>query len=99
MVVDYRLLAKPPFSRRSLRPHTFRCIRLSPGNTGASEVTGSLRAPEGRSPFANAGNNPTVASNTAILTYPAATASWGTITHFGIWDALTSGNYRPVQAR
>ena len=30
--------------------------------------------------------------NTASLQFPAATANWGTCTHFGIWDAVTDGN-------
>lgn len=30
--------------------------------------------------------------NTGTITFPQATASWGTITHFGIFDALTAGN-------
>lgn len=31
-------------------------------------------------------------SNTAEITFAAATQNWGTITHFGIVDALTGGN-------
>jgi hypothetical protein len=31
-------------------------------------------------------------SNGAAITFPQATASWGTVTHFGILDAATSGN-------
>ena len=31
-------------------------------------------------------------SNVAIIQFPAATADWGTVTHFGIWDAATAGN-------
>ena len=31
-------------------------------------------------------------SNTAAVEYPTATASWGTITSVGVFDALTSGN-------
>ena len=65
-----------------------------PGNTGASEISGGGYARQGPTTFANAGNNPTVASNSAIVTYPTATANWGTITHFSVWDALTAGNYR-----
>lgn len=30
--------------------------------------------------------------NAAVITFPTATGSWGTITHFGIYDAATSGN-------
>lgn len=31
-------------------------------------------------------------SNNAAITFPAPTANWGTVTHFGIFDASTSGN-------
>lgn len=30
--------------------------------------------------------------NTGIITFPTATASWGTITHAGLFDASTGGN-------
>lgn len=32
------------------------------------------------------------ASNTSAIEFPTATGSWGTITHVGVWDNLTSGN-------
>ena len=32
------------------------------------------------------------ASNDAAVEFNAATGSWGTVSHFGIFDALTSGN-------
>jgi hypothetical protein len=32
------------------------------------------------------------ASNSAAIEFPAATGSWGTVSHFGIFDASTSGN-------
>jgi hypothetical protein len=31
-------------------------------------------------------------SNSGAVTFPSATASWGTITHIGIMDAVTTGN-------
>lgn len=31
-------------------------------------------------------------ANTSAVTFPNPTGSWGTVTHFGIWDASTSGN-------
>lgn len=31
-------------------------------------------------------------SNSADIEFPVATGSWGTVTHFGLKDALTSGN-------
>ena len=65
-----------------------------PGNTGANEISGSGYARIGPVTFGNTGNNPTQASNSAILTYPAATAPWGTIGFFGVWDAAAAGNFR-----
>ena len=32
------------------------------------------------------------ASNTGAITFPEATASWGTITHFALFDAVSGGN-------
>lgn len=31
-------------------------------------------------------------SNANAITFPQATGSWGTVTHFGVFDASTSGN-------
>lgn len=31
-------------------------------------------------------------SNNNVITFPSPTADWGTVTHFGIYDAATSGN-------
>jgi len=31
-------------------------------------------------------------SNSALVTFPTATASWGTVTHFGIYDLSAAGN-------
>ena len=33
-----------------------------------------------------------VSASSADVTFDQATGSWGTITHIGIWDALTTGN-------
>jgi hypothetical protein len=30
--------------------------------------------------------------NASIITFPAPSAAWGTVTHFGIYDAVTGGN-------
>lgn len=65
-----------------------------PGNTGATEITGGGYARQGPIAFVNAGSNPTVASNSAILTYPAATTAWGTIAFFGIWTAASGGTFQ-----
>ena len=65
-----------------------------PLDTGGSEVSGGAYARQGPVTFANAGANPTVASNSVILTFPQATAAWGTVTHFGLWTAASGGTFR-----
>lgn len=30
--------------------------------------------------------------NTSLITFPTATANWGTVTHAGVFDASTAGN-------
>lgn len=37
-------------------------------------------------------------SNAVAITFPAPTANWGTVTHFGVYDASTSGNLLICQA-
>jgi hypothetical protein len=64
-----------------------------PGNTGANEVVGGGYVRQGPIVFANAGSNPTVASNTNIITYPQATANYGVIGFFGLWTAATAGSF------
>ena len=65
-----------------------------PGDTGSSEVTGGAYARQGPIAFTNASNNPTVASNSALLTFPQATAAWGTIGYFGLWTAASGGTFQ-----
>ena len=35
-----------------------------------------------------------MASNSAIVTFPAATGSWGTVSYFGIWTAASGGTFQ-----
>ena len=53
-----------------------------------TEVSGGSYA---RQSFAStiSGN---AASNTSAIEFPTATGSWGTVTHVGVWDSLTTGN-------
>lgn len=63
----------------------------SPGdaNDGANEISGGSYARQAATfGSASAGS----ASTSATITFPAATASWGTISHIGIYDASSSGN-------
>ena len=59
--------------------------------TGANEVTGGGYARR-QFVYTKSGSEPTTASNTAITDFPVATANWGTITAFALWDAATGGN-------
>lgn len=61
-----------------------------PGLTGANEVTGNAYARTAIAMGAPAGG---AGVNSAAVTFPAPTpAAWGTVTHFGVWDAPTGGN-------
>jgi hypothetical protein len=65
-----------------------------PGDTGAGELSGGGYARQGPVAFADSGNNPTVAANTAIVSFPTATTAWGAVGYFGVWTAATGGNYQ-----
>ena len=74
----------------------------SDAGTGGTEVSGgsyarvSTAGANWNAPNASSGNEPATipanTSNSANITFPTATASWGTITGFGIFDALSGGN-------
>lgn len=58
------------------------------GNTG-TEVSGGSYARQALS-VTTASDG--IVTSSADVTFPQATASWGTISHIGLLDALTSGN-------
>lgn len=61
----------------------------NPAEDGSgTEVSGGGYARQAGS-FSVSGNT---ATTTAAIEYPTATADYGTVTHVGIYDALTSGN-------
>lgn len=65
-----------------------------PGNTGVNEVAGDpayARQPVGG--FTRTGGNPTTSTNTNAITYPAATATWGNISFYGLWSSVSAGNF------
>jgi len=51
----------------------------------------SWKGTHGSATGASSGTNGTI-SNAAQITFPAPTANWGSITHFGIYDAASAGN-------
>jgi hypothetical protein len=61
----------------------------APGEAGGgTELSGSAYV---RKPIAFTTSGDTT-SNNAAVEFPTATGSWGTVTHVGVFDALTSGN-------
>lgn len=86
-VVDWLLGGATPTrpSARYLALHT-----ADPGETGAtSELSGNGYARQAVT-FGAASSGS--ASNTSTHTFTASGGSWGTVTHFSIWDAVTTGN-------
>lgn len=80
-----------------IRPATIYVGLFTAGPTdggGGTEVTGGSYA---RASVTNNSTNFPAASggqksNGAAISFPAATAGWGTVTHFGIYDAVSGGN-------
>lgn len=71
-----------------------------PGVTGASELSGNAYARVAVSPATGSWTAPATngavreISNAGVITFPTATGSnWTTATHFGVWDASTTGNF------
>ena len=56
-----------------------------------SGATSSWKGTHGTTTGASSGTNGTI-SNAAAVTFPAPTANWGTVTHWGLWDASSTGN-------
>ena len=70
---------------------------VSDGEAGTvTEVSGGSYArvavTANSSNWADATGNNGTTSNVNAITFPAATADWGTATHFGIYDAASAGN-------
>jgi hypothetical protein len=58
---------------------------------GGTEVSGGSYTRKGPYTFVQTSTGPTTWKNAAAITFPDATASWGTVTHFGIFTASTGG--------
>lgn len=64
---------------------------------GVTRATSSWKGTHGTTTGASSGTNGTI-SNAAAITFPAPTANWGQVTHFGIYDASTAGNLLVCEA-
>jgi hypothetical protein len=60
-------------------------------STAGTEVSGGSYARQSVA-FTVSGTSPTEAASSAAVEFPTATASWGTVTYAGIFDASSSGN-------
>jgi len=60
-------------------------------SAAGTEVSGGSYARQSAA-FTVSGTSPTEADNDSAIEFPAATASWGTITYAGIFDASSAGN-------
>lgn len=60
---------------------------------GGTEVSGNGYARAATGTISVSGTSPTTATNAAAIEFTAASGgNWGTITHAGIFDSLTTGN-------
>ena len=65
----------------------------APSDTGGgTEVSGGAYARKSMPDMTVSGTDPTTATNGAAVEFVTATGSWGTVSHVGVFDALTSGN-------
>jgi hypothetical protein len=64
----------------------------APSDTGGGTEVSTGSYARQSSTFTVSGTSPTLATNSAQIDFPTATGSWGTITHMGIFDAVSAGN-------
>jgi len=57
-----------------------------------TEVSGGSYARQAVTFNAATGTNPTYSDNSATITFPTASGTWGTIGWIGVFDSLTTGN-------
>jgi hypothetical protein len=59
--------------------------------TALNEIAGGGYARQAYA-YSLTGAEPTQAANNALIQFPAATADWGTVTHFALWTASVGGS-------
>lgn len=78
------------------RPMYVGLLTVAPTEAGGgTEVAGGSYARQAYQPTDTNWNAPTSGGNTSnklAITFPAPTADWGVVGHFGIYDRLTAGN-------
>lgn len=64
----------------------------APGEAGGGIEVSALGYARQSAAFTVSGDTPTAAENTSAVEFPTALASWGTVTHAAVFDAITGGN-------
>ncbi len=64
----------------------------APGEAGGGTEVSALGYARQSAAFTVSGTAPTAAENTSAVEFPTALASWGTVTHAAVFDAITGGN-------
>src|SRR5580765_8192105 len=59
---------------------------------GGTEIVGNGYVRMASGAWSVAGTNPTEATNTTLVEWPAATNAWGTVSHGALFDAASAGN-------
>jgi len=102
MIIDWLFRTRTPAKPTALYVALFTAAPSDAG--GGTEVTGGSYARVNLAPLdtnwnatqggttGNSSGTGGATANAVAITYPAPTANWGTITHYGIFDALTGGN-------
>ena len=83
------------FGNTAYTPATVLCVGLSGANptddgTGNAEHSGDAYARVTHNVWDASSGGAT--ENDGAITFPQASAAWGTMTHFAMWDATTVGN-------
>lgn len=89
-ILDH-ILGTAAYAEPTVYAALFTTAPTMPGGTGGTEVSGGSYARvqvSGKFAAASAGS----AASNAAITWPAATANWGTINGIGLYDAATGGN-------
>jgi hypothetical protein len=64
-----------------------------PGENGASELAASNGYARQAATFAAASLGAGTTSNSGVVTFTNTGSAWTTATHFGVWDAVSGGNF------
>ena len=85
------LLRNVPYTSTDTYVALFTALPVEPSGSGGLEVVGGSYVRLRLDTLLNAAASGSIDTN-ADLTWPEATANWGTVVGVGIYDALTNGN-------